>query len=112
MQCKYFIRERRSRESLLRPEVNARSWQRLRFYRQNGRKISDDSVPRVASVCRRVNLPASGAKVHAARIERVNRHRVSEHVHVAIALRQTFRELFPLVAAGPAAINAQFAIGR
>src|SRR6266581_9674048 len=36
VQCNYFIRERRLRDSLRCPEVNAGSWQRLGFDRQNG----------------------------------------------------------------------------
>ena len=88
------------------------SWQRLRFDRQNRRKISHDRAPCVTGVGRSINLAAGGAEINAARIERVDRHRVAQHIHVAIALRQTFRQFFPLVAAGPAAIDAQFAIGR
>src|SRR5437879_6069831 len=40
------------------------------------------------------------------------RPRVTQHVDVAVVLRQTFRERFPLVAARAAAIHAQPSFGR
>ena len=42
----------------------------------------------------------------------VDRHRVAEDVHVAVLLRQAFRERLPLVPAGPAAVDAELAVGR
>ena len=85
------------------------SCQRLNFDRKHGRKIADDRSPAVSGIGRRVHLPARGAEVHAARIERIDRHRVAQHVDVAVALRQTFGERLPLVSAGPAAdIRAAF----
>ena len=64
------------------------------------------------AVGRGVDLPAGRAEVDAARVERVDRHRVAQHVDVAVALRQAVGERFPLVAAGAAAIDAQLALGR
>ena len=61
---------------------------------------------------RRVHLAASGAEINSARIERIDCHRISQHVYVAIALRQTLRERLPLVAACPAAVNAQLPFKR
>ena len=42
-----------------------------------------------------IDLAAGRAEVDAALVERVNRHRVAQHVHVAIALRQALRERLP-----------------
>ena len=58
-----------------------------------------------------IDLAAGGAEIDAAIIERVDGHRVAQDIHVAVLLRQTFGERFPLVAAGAAAIDAQLAIG-
>jgi len=41
--------------------------------RQDRRKVSDDGIPRVATVGRCVNLPAGGSEIHAARFQRVQR---------------------------------------
>ena len=68
--------------------------------------------PAVPSVGRSVHLPAGGAEVQAAGIERVDGHRVAQHVDVAVALRQTLRQRLPLVAARAAAVHAQLALGR
>ena len=46
------------------------------------RTIGAQLSPRVG---RRVDLPAGRAEVDAARIERIDRHRVAQHVHVAVA---------------------------
>src|SRR5206468_1718735 len=77
-----------------------------------GRKIAYDGCPAVPGVRREVHLPAGGAEVHAALVERVDGHRVAQHVDVAVALRQAFREPLPLVAAGAAAVHAQLPLGR
>ena len=69
-------------------------------------------VPAIAGIGRRVHLAAGGAEIDAALIERVDRHRVAQHVHVAVLLRQAFGERLPLVAAGAAAVDAQLAVGR
>ena len=74
--------------------------------------MAHDWIPRIAAIGRCVNLTSGGAEIDAAGIERIDRHGVAQHVHVAIALRQTFSEFFPFVAAGAAAIDAQFAVGR
>src|SRR5207247_10440596 len=68
-----------------------------------------DALP-ISAVCRCVNLPARRAEIHAARVERVGGHRVAQHVHVTILLRQPFRERFPIVAARLAAIHAQLSV--
>ena len=44
--------------------------------------------------------------------KRVHRHRVAQHIHIAIALRQAFGQRLPLVAAAAAAIHAQLPIRR
>ena len=88
------------------------SWQRLHFDRQHGRKIPDDRIPRVAAVGRCVNLPAGGAKINAARVERVNGHGVAQHVDIAVPLRQTVCQRFPFVSARPAAVHPQLSVGR
>ena len=67
---------------------------------------------RVAAVGGGIDLAAGGAEIHAARFERVHGHRVAQHVDVAVLLRQALGERFPFVAARPAAIDAQLAIGR
>ena len=59
-----------------------------------------------------VDLAARRAEVDAARVERVDRHRVAQDVDVAVLLRQPFGQRFPLVAAGAAAVDAQLAVGR
>ena len=69
-------------------------------------------VPGVAAVGRGVHLAAGGAEVDAARVERIDRHRVAQHVDVAILLRQAVGQRLPLVAAGAAAIDAQLAVRR
>ena len=69
-------------------------------------------IPGVAGIGRGIDLAAGGAEIDAARVERIDGHRVAQHVDVTIALRQTVRERLPFVAAGPAAIDAQFSVGR
>src|SRR5262245_38980952 len=85
-----------------RPE----SAQRLDFNRKHSRKISDDGSPGVSGVGRSVYLPSSSAEIHAALVERVDRHRIAQHVDVAVALRQTLGERLPLVSAATAAVHA------
>src|SRR6266852_5263179 len=80
--------------------------------REHGRKIPDDGSPTVAGVGRRVDLAAGGAEVHAARLERVDGHRVPQHVDVAVALRQALRERFPLGPPGWAAVHAELPVGH
>src|SRR5258708_17242457 len=60
----------------------------------------------------RIYMATASAKLHAAGIERVDRHRVAKDVDVAIARRKALGERFPLVAAGLAAINAELALGN
>ena len=57
------------------------------------------------------NLPAGRAEVDAARIERVDRHRVAQHVDVAVLLREAVGERLPLVPAGAAAEDASLPSG-
>src|SRR5208283_4908084 len=71
------------------------------------RKIAHDGSPVVTGISRCVHLPAGGAEIHPAGIERVNGHRVAQHVDVAVALRQAVGKRLPLVSAGAAAIDAQ-----
>src|SRR6267378_401122 len=77
---------------------------------KHARKISDNGGPAVSGIGRRVHLPAGGAEIHTAGIERVDGHRVAQNVDVAVALRQTFRERLPLVSARAAAVHAQLPI--
>src|SRR5467141_2310890 len=71
-----------------------------------------DRSPTVARVGRTVHLPAGSAEIDAALIERVDSHGIAQYVEIAIALRQTFRELLPLVSASFTAIDAQLAVER
>ena len=73
------------------------------------RTIGVQLSPRVG---RGVHLAAGRAEIDAARVERIDGHRVAQHVHVAIALRQALRQRLPLVAAGAAAVDAQLALRR
>lgn len=52
---------------------------------EHGRQVVHDGRPRVPAIRRAVDLPARGAEVDAAGIEPVHRHRVTQHVHVAVA---------------------------
>src|SRR5438874_6951147 len=88
------------------------SFQCLGFDREYRRKIPNYGYPVIAGICGAIHLAASGAEVDSARIERIDGHRVAQDVHVAIALRQAFRERLPFIAAGAAAINAQLSIKR
>ena len=45
-------------------------------------------------------------RIRAAGIERIDRHRITQHVDVAVVLRQTLGERLPLVSARPAAVHA------
>src|SRR5207244_10195098 len=83
------------------------SSQRLHLDGEYGRKIAYDGCPAVPGVRREVHLPAGGAEVHAALVERVDGHRVAQQLDVGVALPQGFREPLPLVAARAAAVAAQ-----
>ncbi len=56
-------------------------------------------------------MPAGGAEIDAAFIERVEGHRFAQNVHVTVVLRQAFGKCLPLVPARPAPVDAQLAIG-
>ena len=84
--------------------------QGLHLHRQDCGKVPHDWRPTLSRIGRRVNLSAAGAEIDPAFVERIHRHRISQNVHVTVALRQTFGERFPLIAAGAAAIHAQPAI--
>ena len=86
--------------------------QHLYFDRQHGRKIADDGSPVVSSIGRCVYLSSGRSEVHPALVERIDGHRIAQHVDIAVALRQTFRKRLPLVSTGPTAIDAQLSIGR
>ncbi len=51
------------------------------------------------------------AEVHAAAVQRIHRHRVAQHIHIAVRLRQPLGQRLPLVAARAAAVNAQLPVG-
>src|SRR6202035_5958513 len=88
------------------------SWQRLDLDRQNGREVADDRRPVVTGVRRGVDLAAGRAEVDPAGIQRVDGHRVTQDVDVAVLLRQALGQRLPLVAAGPAAVHPQLPFGR
>src|SRR5579863_3658415 len=71
------------------------SCQRLYLNRVHRRQIVHNRRPGVASIRRTVHLPACGAKIHAALIQRIDGHGIAQHVDETIALRQSFSELFP-----------------
>src|SRR5207245_5256628 len=58
-------------------------------------EIANDRGPVVTGVRRGIDLPSGGTEIHAARVERLDRHRVAPHVNVAIALWQRHSELIP-----------------
>src|SRR5208282_6834690 len=90
--------------------MSARSRQRLHLNRKHARKVADNGSPTVSRIGRRIDLPAARPEVNAALIKRIDSHRVPQHVDVAVALRQALGQWLPLVSAGAAAEDAQFAI--
>src|SRR5262245_10112886 len=88
------------------------SFKRLHLDGQYRRKIAHDGVPRIAAVRRTINLTARRSEINAAFIEGIHGHRVAQHIHVAILLRQTLRQRFPFVTACLAAIHAQLSVER
>ncbi len=88
------------------------SWEGLYLDGEDSWQVAHNWGPGIAGVGGNVDLAAAGAEVDAAGIEGVYRHGVAEDVDVAIALREAFGERFPLVAAGLAAVDAEFAVGN
>src|SRR3984885_7962964 len=86
--------------------------QRLNLHRKYGRKVTNNGSPIISSIGRSVDLPTAGAEIHAALVQRIDGHGVAQHVHVAVALRQTFGERLPLVSSCAAAEHAQLPIGN
>src|SRR5690606_32346330 len=86
--------------------------QRLYFYRQHGGKVPNERHPCVAAIGRPVHLAAGGTEIDSARVEGVDRHRIAQHVDIAMALRQPVRERLPFVASCAASIYPQLTIGR
>src|ERR1039457_6577951 len=84
--------------------------QRLHLDRKHARKIADNRSPAVPGIGGGVDLPAAGAEIHSAFVERIDGHGVAQHVDVAVALRQAFGERLPLVSSAAAAEHSQFAI--
>src|SRR5262249_43739438 len=64
----------------------------------------------VADITESVSPPAGSAKIDAALVERIDRHRVAQNIDVAVALRQTLGKRLPLVPTRPAAVYAQLAV--
>src|SRR5262245_28858560 len=56
---------------------------------------SEPGRPAIAGIGRQVDLAAGGTEIHAARIERIDGHRVALHMNVAVLLRQPLRERLP-----------------
>ena len=83
--------------------------QRLHFHRQHCRQIPHDRIPAISRIGGAIHLSARGAEIDAALVESIHGHRVAQHVHVAVFLRQALGERFPLIAAGSAAEHAQLA---
>src|SRR5436190_23277669 len=81
------------------------SGERLDLDRQDRGQVPHDRGPRVPGVVRGVDLAAAGAEVDPAGLVLVDRHRVAEHVDVAVLLREPLRECLPLLAAGAAAVD-------
>src|SRR5690606_31817173 len=59
-----------------------------------------------------VHLSARSSEIDSARVEGVDRHRIAQHVDIAMALRQTVRERLPFVASCAASIYPQLSIRR
>src|SRR5208337_5049897 len=49
--------------------------------------------------------------IQTARVERVNSHRVTQYVDVAVALGESLSERFPFVPAFSTAVDSEFAVG-
>src|SRR6476469_624495 len=88
------------------------SWKRLRLHRDHRGKVPHDGLPPVARARGGVDLPAGGAEIDAARIERIDRHGVAQHVHVTVVLGQAVGERLPLLPAGAAAVHPEPPVGR
>src|SRR5690606_32004490 len=86
--------------------------QGLNLYRQHGGQVPDDGHPGIARVGGDVHLSARSSEIDSARVEGVDRHRIAQHVDIAIALRQTYRQRVPFVASVAASIVPQLTIGR
>src|SRR5262245_10256438 len=106
------LRRRRAQASADAPEGQRESSQGLYLDRQHWRKVTNDWRPVVTRVLRRVHLTTRRPEIDTARVERIDPHRVAEYVHVAIPLRQTFRERLPFAASGPAAVHTQLTVER
>ena len=59
-----------------------------------------------------VHLSACRAEINAARIQRVHRHRIAQHVHVAILCGSPFVSASHSLPPARAAVHAQFAVQR
>src|SRR3954469_19470999 len=73
-----------TRTVFIGPTPAGRSWQGLDLDAEHRAQVADDPRPRVAAVGGAVDLPAGGAEVDPAVVERVDRHRVAQHVDVAV----------------------------
>ena len=87
-------------------------FQCLDFDGQNRWKVPHNRFPGIARIGRCVNLSTCRSEINPAGVERIDRHGIAQDVDVAIFLRKAFRQFFPFVAAGAAAINAQFTVRR
>src|ERR1700730_15731522 len=75
-------------------------------------RVRHDGVPAVSGVRRCIHLPAGRPEVDPGRIQRVDRHCIAQDVDVAAGLWQAVRKRSPLIDTGPAAVDAQLAVGR
>src|SRR5699024_6679038 len=92
--------------------VRRGSWQCLRFNGKHRGQVTDDRCPTLPGIGCGIHLPTGGAEVDTTVLERVHRHGVTQHVDVAVFLRQPLCQGFPLVPAGTAAVDPQSAFRR
>src|ERR1700758_1172262 len=86
------------------------SSQRLHLNRKHCGQISNNRVPTIPRISGSIDLTAGGSEIDATLIESVDRHRIPQNVHIAVALGQTLCQRFPLISATPASIHPQLAI--
>ena len=92
--------------------VFSASLQSLNFDGQHPRQIARNRPPAVAPVGRRIDLPTGRTEINPAGIAGIDRHGVSQNVHVAMFLGQPLGQRFPFVPSGPTAIDPQFPVRR
>src|SRR5262249_36962404 len=84
----------------------------LNLHREDRGQISNNRSPRVSCVRGPIDLSTSCAEVNAAFVERIDRHRIPQHIYIAVGLRKTLRKRLPIIAASPAPGYRQLAVKR